>query len=107
MAHTARQSMTFLRGMFPSRLISWFGDIPWPASSLDLTAPDFFLWGCLKSKVYATCPHSIQELKDCITEGIGAINGALLQRVMQNFRQRLWQCIKCHGGHLEQEIYKK
>jgi hypothetical protein len=61
-AHTARQSMTFLRGMFPGRLISLFGDIPWPARSPDLTDPDFFLWGYLKSKVYATRPHSIQEL---------------------------------------------
>jgi hypothetical protein len=26
-----------LRGMFPGRLISRFGDIPWPACSPDLT----------------------------------------------------------------------
>jgi hypothetical protein len=44
--------------------------------------------------VYATHLHSIQELKDCITEGNGAINGALLQQVMQNFQWRLWQFIK-------------
>jgi hypothetical protein len=78
-AHMARQSMTFLRGMFPGRLISQFSNIHWPACSPDLTAPDVFLWGYLKSKVYATCPHSSQELKDHITEGTGTINGALLQ----------------------------
>jgi hypothetical protein len=81
-ADMARQSMTFLRGMFTGCLISRFGDIPWPAHSPDLTAPDLFLWAYLKSKVYATSPHSIQELKDRITEGTGTINGALLQRVM-------------------------
>jgi hypothetical protein len=58
-AHMERQSMTFLKGMFPGRLL--------------------FPVGYLKSKAYATCPHSMQELKDCITEGTGTINGALLQ----------------------------
>jgi hypothetical protein len=71
-----------------------------------LTAPDFFLWGYHKSKLYAARPHSIQELKDRITEGIGTINGALLQRLMQNFIQQLRQSIECHGGHLEQAIFK-
>jgi hypothetical protein len=36
MAHTARESMTFLSGMFPGRLVSRFGDIPWAARSPDL-----------------------------------------------------------------------
>jgi hypothetical protein len=107
MAHMARQRMTFLRGMFPGCLISQSGNIPWPARSSGMTAQDFFLWGYLKSKVYTTRPHSIQQLKDRITEGIGTINGTLLQRVMQNFRQRLQQHIKCHGGHLEQVIFKQ
>jgi hypothetical protein len=80
MAHMAKQkkSMTFLGGVFPGRLVLQFGDIPWPARSPDL-ASDFFLWGYLKSIVYTTHPDSIQELKDCIAEAIGAINGAFLQ----------------------------
>jgi hypothetical protein len=72
-AHTARQSMTFLRQMFPVSLISWSGDTPWPPRSPDLTVPDFFL-----SKVYATRPHCTQELNDRIIEGTAIINGALL-----------------------------
>jgi hypothetical protein len=39
-------------------------------------------------------------------EGIGAINDALLQQVIQKFRRRLQKCIECHGGHLEQEVLK-
>jgi hypothetical protein len=89
----ARQSMGFLRGTFPGHLISQFGNIPWTACSLDFAVPDFFLRGCLKSNVYPTFPHTIQELKDSIMEGIGRNNGALLQQVTQIFRQRLWQCI--------------
>jgi hypothetical protein len=99
--------MTFLRGMFPGRLILRFGVILWPARSPDLTALDFFLWGYLKYKVYATRLHSTQELKDCIVEGIGTIYVAILQRLMQNFRQLLPQCIECYGGHLKQVIFRK
>jgi hypothetical protein len=52
-----------------------------------MTAPDFFLWGYVESKVYDTRPHSTHEIKYCIMEGSGIINGALLQRVVKNFRQ--------------------
>lgn len=43
--HTALQSRAVLRGLFPNRLISRFGDLTWPSHSPDLTAPDYFLWG--------------------------------------------------------------
>jgi hypothetical protein len=39
--HTSRQNMTLLRGMFPTLLISRFGDIPWPSHSLELRVCDF------------------------------------------------------------------
>jgi hypothetical protein len=44
-AHTARGSMGVLREMFPGRLISLRGDIPWPTRSPDLAARGFFFWG--------------------------------------------------------------
>ena len=47
-AHTARQRMALLRGLFGERLISRFSGFNWPSRSPDLTAPDFFLWGYLK-----------------------------------------------------------
>jgi len=50
--HTAAISIAALRRLFPQRVISGFGDVPWPPRSPDLTAPDFFLWGYLK-KVYS------------------------------------------------------
>jgi hypothetical protein len=67
--------------MLSCRLISRFSDIPWPPRSPDFT--DLFL--CLKAKVYATRSHSTEQLKDCITDGIETINGALLQDFGQRF----------------------
>lgn len=47
-SHTARDTMTLLRTAFPGRLISHFGDIPWPPRSPDLTPPDLYSFGDIK-----------------------------------------------------------
>jgi hypothetical protein len=62
-AHSAQISLAVLREMFPGRLISRFGDINWPAHSPDLSAPDYFLWGYIKSKVHKTRPANSDDLK--------------------------------------------
>jgi len=41
-AHTAVISIAALRRLFPQRVISRFGDVPWPPRSPDLSAPNFF-----------------------------------------------------------------
>lgn len=105
-AHTARQTRIVLQNMFPGHLISRFGDITWPSNSPDLTAPDFFLWGYLKQKVYERRPQTIQDLKMRISEEIESIGPELLRRVMQNFRQRLQYCIEAQGGHLNEVIFR-
>ena len=45
----------------------------WPPRYPDLTVPDFFLWGYLKSNVYASKPKTIDELKCNIRAEIAAI----------------------------------
>jgi hypothetical protein len=51
-SHTARDSITAVRNLFPNHIISSYGDITWPARSPDLSACDFFLWGYLISQVF-------------------------------------------------------
>ena len=45
-----------LAEVFGHRVIALHHDVEWPPRSPDLTC-DFFLWGYLKSKVFATPPH--------------------------------------------------
>jgi hypothetical protein len=73
------------------KVISRFGDIPWPARSPDITAPNFFLWGYLKERVHRTHPHTTQDLKIAIQNEIALINQDqnLLRRVFDNFVDRL------------------
>jgi hypothetical protein len=72
-AHRARGSMGVLREMFPGRLISLRGDIPWPACSPDLAACDFILWGHLKAVVYKRRSRTTDEVKAAIQHEIAAI----------------------------------
>lgn len=36
--------------------------VAWPPRSPDLTPLDYFLWGHMKQKVYATVPNTREEL---------------------------------------------
>ena len=106
-AHTAEVSMTVLRNLFPGRLISRFGDVPWPPRSPDLTAPDFFLWGYLKHKVFETRPRNLEELRNQIREAVKGVEPVTLRKVMMDFQRRIQQCIQNDGAHLKDIVFKK
>ena len=106
-AHTANESLTIVLNMFPRHLFSHFGDVPWPLHSPDLSTCDFFfLWGCLKSRVYAHKPHMLNDLKEAIRQEIRPIDRQLLARVMDDFKKRLGNCIQEDGRHLTDIIFK-
>ncbi|KAF0710687.1 Reverse transcriptase domain-containing protein, partial [Aphis craccivora] len=77
--------------MFHVWLISLRGDIGWPARSPDLSMCDFFLWGYLKDKVFRHRPHTIEDLKQKITEEIEAIPVETCRKSYESFRDRLQQ----------------
>ncbi|GFT34961.1 putative DD41D transposase [Trichonephila clavipes] len=54
--HTARVTIDLLKDTFGDRLISRFRPVNWPPRSCDLTPRDYFLWGYVKSLVYADKP---------------------------------------------------
>ena len=81
-AHTARDSMATLRTVFEGRLISRFGDIPWPPRSPDLTVCEFFLWGYVNDIVYRPpLPATLDDLQERITGAINSITVDILHRV--------------------------
>ena len=88
-AHTANESITIVRNMFPGHLISRFGDVPWTPRSPDLSTCDFFLWGYLKSRVYAHKPRTLNDLKEAIHQEIRPTDRQLLARVMDDFKKSL------------------
>jgi len=99
-AHTANESMTIVRNMFPGHLISLFGDMPWPPRSPDLSTCDCFLLGYLKSRVYAHKPRTLNDLKEGIRQEIRPIDRQLFACVMDDFKKRFENCIQEDGRHL-------
>lgn len=105
--HTSNASLAVVNEMFAGKLISRRGDIAWPPRSPDLTPPDFFMWGYLKSKVYSNNPATINQLKTNIREEMTAIPRAMCERVFTNLRFRFEECLQRDGAHLNDVIFKK
>lgn len=106
-SHTSNRSLPRVREIFPNKLISRRGDINWPPRSPDLTPMDFFLWGYVKSKVYANKPTSLAQLKENIRHEMAAITETTCRAVIGNFSARLNECRERNGLHLDDVIFKK
>jgi len=66
----------------------------------------FFLWGYLKAKVYARRPGTVEQVKEAIGQEVAAIPPAMTRKAMDNFRERLQQCVINNGRHLSDVIFK-
>ncbi|GFV99955.1 uncharacterized protein TNCV_3567461 [Trichonephila clavipes] len=87
--HTARATIDLLKDTFGDRLISRFGPVNWPPRSCDLTPLDYFLWGYVKSLVYADKPQTLDHLEDNIRRVIADIRPQMLEKVIENWMSRL------------------
>ncbi|GFX21217.1 putative transposable element [Trichonephila clavipes] len=87
--HTARATIDLLKDTFGDRLISRFGPVNWPPRSCDLTPLDYFLWGYVKSLVYADKPQTLDHLEDNIRRVIADIQPQMLEKVIENWTSRL------------------
>jgi len=88
-------------------VISRLGTAPGPPCSPDLTAPDFFLWGYLKSQVWSRHPADLNALKQAIQDEIINISEETLREVINSFSTRGHQCIQEGGGHRKDTVHKK
>ncbi|GFW42192.1 uncharacterized protein TNCV_1206481 [Trichonephila clavipes] len=87
--HTARATIDLLKDTLGDRLISRFGPVNWPPRSCDLTPLDYFLWGYVKSLVYADKPQTLEHLEDNICRVIANIRPQMLEKVIENWTSRL------------------
>ncbi|GFT93628.1 transposable element Tcb2 transposase [Trichonephila clavipes] len=91
--HTACATIDLLKDTFGDHLISRFGPVNWPPRSCDLTPLDYFLWGYVKSLVYADKPQTLHHLEDNIRRVITNIRPQMLEKVIENWTSRL-DCIR-------------
>ncbi|GFU65101.1 transposable element Tc3 transposase [Trichonephila clavipes] len=104
--HTARATIDLLKDTFDDRLISRFGPVNWPPRSCDLTPLDYFLWGYVKSLVYADKPQTLDHLEDNICRVIADIRPQMLEKVIENWKSKLDYIRASHGSHMPEIIFK-
>ncbi|GFU33606.1 uncharacterized protein TNCV_1797961 [Trichonephila clavipes] len=104
--HTARAAIDLLKDTFGDRLISRFGPVNWPPRSCDLTPLDYFLWGYVKSLVYADKPQTLDHLEDNIRPVIADIRPQMLEKVIKNWTSRLDYIRASRGSPMPEIIFK-
>ncbi|GFW20230.1 retrovirus-related Pol polyprotein from transposon 297 [Trichonephila clavipes] len=104
--HTARATIDLFKDTFGDRLISRFGPVNWPPRSCNLTPLDYFLWGCVKSLVYADKPQTLDHLEDDIRRVIADIRPQMLEKVIENWTSRLDYIRASRGSPMPEIIFK-
>ncbi|GFW72054.1 transposable element Tc3 transposase [Trichonephila clavipes] len=104
--NTARATIDLLKVTLGDRLISRFGPVNWPPRSCDLTPLDYFLWGYVKSLVYADKPRTLDHLEDNIRRVIADIRPQMLEKVIENWTSRLDYIRASRGSPMPEIIFK-
>jgi hypothetical protein len=103
-AHRARDVKDYLNNVFGRQWIGLGSQTQeWPPRSPDLTLLDFFLWGYVKEKVYKTEPTTIENMQQRIRNVFRSITPTVLNRVRNNFHNRLRLCIQ-QGGRVFEHL---
>ncbi|GFV21514.1 reverse transcriptase domain-containing protein [Trichonephila clavipes] len=102
----ARATIDLLKDTFGDRLISRFGPVNWPPRSCDLTPLSYFLWGYVKSLVYADKPQTLDHLEDNIRRVIADIRPQMLEKVIENWTSRLDYIRASRGSPMPEIIFK-
>lgn len=104
-SHTCNATLEVVRERFGDWIITKRAFINWPPRSCDLTPLDYFLWGYVKSLVYANKPATLDALENNIRVAIGAVTPQMLDHVIQNWTTRLQHCQRSRGGHLPDILF--
>lgn len=102
-AHFRLTARAYLDTIYPNRWLGRAGPTPWPPRSPDLNPLDFYLWGHLKTLVYATEVQSREDLWRRVCDACEQIkrNPRILERVRESMLRRVQACLEAHGGHFE------
>jgi hypothetical protein len=99
--HWSLDVSDFLYITFPQRWIGCDGPTRWPPCSPDITPLDFFLWGYVKDRVYATPICDVAELCRKITDVIHTITSNMLNNTWAEIDYHLDILRATNGAHVE------
>ncbi|GBN14053.1 hypothetical protein AVEN_109132-1 [Araneus ventricosus] len=101
--HKVSSVQQYIRDTFQQQVIGYGCCIEWPLRSPDLNPLDFFLWGYIKERVYATPSPTLHELRNRITDACVSMSPAMLRNVQWEVHSRVQMCIVAKGHHFEHD----
>ncbi|XP_025270745.1 uncharacterized protein LOC112639812 [Camponotus floridanus] len=100
-SHYSRTAREVLDREFNGRWIGRGGPVNWPARFPDLTSPDFYLWGYIKSEVYKEVPTSRENMMQRIRNACAKISPDVLRSCVRSMEVRINKCIEVEGRQFE------
>ena len=77
------------------------GPVAFPPRPLDLTSPDYFLWGFVKEHVMAIAPTTPDDMKEIIRQTCIKIIPQMLAEVRRSFHQRINKYLQVKDHHFK------
>ena len=76
----------------------------WPLTSPDLNPVDYKIWCVLQERVYQTRIRDVDHLKQRLMEEWNRFDQGIVDRAINEWRDRLRECIRANGGHFEHQL---
>ena len=99
-AHRARETVALLSAETPD----FISPQDWPPNSPDLNPVDYAIWGILQERVYRCQIRDVDHLKERLIEEWRRFDQNIIDRAVNQWRDRLRKCVRAKGGHFEHLI---
>jgi hypothetical protein len=99
--HWGRIDCGYLDATFPNHWLGTDGPLAWPPWSPVITLLDFFLWGYVKDKVYATKVAGVEDLKTQIRDVVTTISRGMVAHTWEELEFRLDVLRVTQGAQIE------
>ena len=97
-AHRAYDTVEMLRLNTPA----FIPPTLWPPNSPDLNPVDYKIWGVLQERIYKTRIRDVVHLKERLVEEWAKFDQNIIDRSINQWRERLRACVSADGSHFEQ-----
>ena len=100
-AHRARVMVVLLSAETPD----FISPLDWTPNSPDLNPVDYAIWGIMQERVYDRCQiRDVDHLKERLIEEWRRFDQNIIDRAVNQWRDRLHNCVRAKGGHFEHLI---
>jgi len=98
LSHRAKSTVEFLQRTVPN----FIEPSVWPPNSPDLNPVNYAVWGALQQSVYCIPISNLDDLKDRVHTCWESLDQQIINKSIDQWRDRLKAVVRVNGGHIEQ-----